>query len=60
MHAATYASLTEQFLGSFFAIPFSYVATIYLKVLFAKDAHTISNETHNVLMCAAGYCVNWC
>jgi len=27
---------------------------MYLKVLFDKDAHTISKETHNVLMCATG------
>jgi len=40
------------YLSNILVIPASCEATIYLKVLFDKDAHIISNETHNVLMCA--------
>ena len=41
------------------AVPASCVAIIY-QIVSDKDAHTISNETHNVLMCATEDCADWC
>ena len=52
------ASVALPFKSSNPVIPALCAATVYFKALSDKDACTINNEIHSVLVCATGDCVD--